>query len=190
MKKSIFFLFLGLLLGLVGCGKEAQMEKTVPICLESVSMNQLFASAERVLREMQFEIDKADQDAGQIITRPLRGGQFFEFWRQDNATAAASAESNLHSIQRIAEVRFDRTANAVCANCRVMVRRLSMPDQPIRGRGGTSGIFTESSRSRQSLQISSEVEGEVDWIYLGEDSALEQRILKKMEKDALGGGPL
>lgn len=182
MKKYVFWIPVGMILVLSGCEKQAQTEETMPICFQAVSMNRLFSEAESVMAGMQFQIDKADRDAGQIITRPLRGAQFFELWRQDNATAADTAEANLQSIQRIAEVRFDQVENSVCVNCRVTVRRLSMPDQPIRGTSGIVDRYTESSGSRQGLQIRPEIEEQIEWIYLGNDPALEQWILRKIEK--------
>ena len=159
----------------------------MPICMESIPMDLLFSSAESVLTGMQFQIDKADRQAGQIITRPLRRGQFFEIWRQDNATGADVAESNLHSLQRIAEVRFDSEGSLVCTNCRVYVRRLSMPGQPIRGTRSTSYLFTDRSGSWQSLQIAPDIEEQAEWIYLGNDPDLEQAILRKIEK-SIGRG--
>jgi hypothetical protein len=122
------------------------------------------------------------RQAGQIITRPLRGGQFFEVWRQDNATAADAAESNLHSLQRSAEVRFGKMDSQVCVNCRVLVQRLSLPDQPIQGMGRASGQFTESSRREQRLQVSEKITDQAEWIYMGTDPALEELILRKIER--------
>lgn len=188
MKKYMGLLLIGLAAGLTGCEKQAQVEETLPICLESVSMNQLFTAAESVLTGMHFQIDKSDRQAGQIITRPLRGGQVFEFWRQDNATAADTAEASMQSIQRIAEIRFDQVENSVCANCQVTVRRLSMPDQPIRGSSGIYDLYTESTGRGQGLQMKPEVEQQMEWISLGNDPGLEKLILQKIVKKISRGG--
>ena len=136
MKKRMFCMLGVLAVVLAGCGQEAQVEQTQPICVGAVSTEYLFSTTLGVLKGMQFQIDKADLEARQIITRPLRGGQFFEVWRQDNASGAAGAESNLHSTQRIAEVRFDQSGDLACANCRVIVRRLSMPESSVTGNSG------------------------------------------------------
>lgn len=186
MRKCIFWVPVGLLVFWSGCHKQNQVEeqKTMPICLDSAAMDQVFTSAESALTGMQFQIEKSDPQAGQIITRPLRGGQFFEFWRQDNATAAEAAESNLHSLQRTAEVRFEKIGNQICVNCRVLVHRLSLPDQPIRGMGRVSGLFTKSSRREQRLTISKPAAEQAEWIHIGTDPALEERILKKIEQAA------
>ncbi len=186
MKKCVFLIPVGLMVFWAGCHKQAQVEeqKTMPVCLDAVSMDQVFTSAESVLTGMQFQIEKLDRQAGQIITRPLRGGQFFELWRQDNATAADAAESNLHSLQRSAEVRFGKMDSQVCVNCRVLVQRLSLPDQPILGMGRASGQFTESSRREQRLQVSEKITDQAEWIYMGTDPALEELILRKIERAA------
>ena len=187
MKKCMLMILVGLIGFCLGCEKQVQMEETMPVCIDSDSMDHLFSAAESVLTGMQFQIDKSDRQARQIITRPLRGGQFFEFWRSDNATGADVAESSLHSIQRIAEVRFDWADGMACANCRVYVRRLSMPDQPI-GAGDASAMFTESSSHLQTLQLQPGVEEQIEWIHFGNDPALEQVILQKIQKAAQRGG--
>ena len=188
MKKWIFLMAIGSVVFSLGCEKQMQLEETMPICLNSVSMDHLFAAAESVLEEMQFQIDKADRETGQIITRPLRGGQFFELWRQDNTTATDTLESSIQSLQRIAEIRFDWTDNMACANCRVYVQRLSVPEQPLAGTSMRSSMLTNSSGTLQRLRMNPQIEEQVEWIYLGDDPALEQVILKKVQRAVSRGG--
>jgi len=59
-----------------------------------------------VLGESYFPIDRRDRREGIIQTEPIVGKSFFEFWRKDGATPAATAESSLHTIYRIATVRI------------------------------------------------------------------------------------
>ena len=58
-----------------------------------------------VLTRMHFVIEKLDAEQGLVRTRPLRGAQFFEMWRSDNASTFAWEESNLQSIRRAVELR-------------------------------------------------------------------------------------
>lgn len=188
MKRHWLWMGIGLAVFGGGCGQSRQLDRTGPICLESVSKEAVFSAAERALAGMQFAIEKSDIQAGQIITFPLRGGQFFEFWRGDNASLADTAEASLHSLQRIAEVRIEAEGDEVCVNCRVLVRRLSVPERPVEGTARAGGIFTEGGIRRQSLQMRQPVLAEAEWVSLGTDPALEAKILRSIEKRVLGGG--
>lgn len=183
------WIFLGFVLALpAGCASTKQREQTEPICLESVSMDQVFSAAEQILTRMQFAIEKSDIQAGRIITYPLRGAQFFEFWRGDNAGLSDTAEASIQSLQRIAEIRMEAEGNRVCANCRVLVRRLSVPDRPLEGMSRAGGFITDSGTRRQSLQMRQEVLAEAEWIDLGTDPRLEKKILRSIEKEVSRGG--
>jgi hypothetical protein len=50
--------------------------------------------------------------------------------------------------------------------------------------GRVSGLFTESSRREQRLTISKPAAEQAEWIQIGTDPALEERILKKIEQAA------
>lgn len=139
--------------------------------------------AQEVLLSMHFEIEKYDTDAGYIRTRPLSGAQFFEIWRQDNATAASAAQANLHSLRRIVELECTQEQKTTCLQCRVRVLRLSIPEQPIAGSRQMAGIYTESSSHYQTLEIGGDKDAQIEWIEVGSDRDLEQKILEKIQQD-------
>lgn len=167
-----------------GCGSSAQQTmESEPVCM-SANTEVGMDAAQKVITGMFFQIEKFDVDQGYIRTWPLSGAQFFELWRQDNASASSFAEANLHSLRRTVEIEFTRDGSQVCMNCMVYVQRLSVPEQPIQGKTRLSGIYTQSDRSHQSLQLDSS-EMSVEWIDLGRDAELEQRIMNKTAKAVL-----
>ena len=89
---------LAALTALAGCGSQQQVLAPEPLVVTSFSKAQAVAVTENVLLDMHFSIEKADGEAGYVKTRPLRGGQFFEVWRSDNASEYQYAQSNPHSI--------------------------------------------------------------------------------------------
>ena len=127
----------GLLLS--GCAKKQLAEPGNPLCVNSVE-KEAMVSAEKLLTGMHFEIEKYDVGNGYIKTRPLRGAQFFEFWRKDNASAADAEMANLHSIQRQVELSFEKGDAGLCITCIATVSRLSMPEKQITGISQEAGL--------------------------------------------------
>ena len=175
--KNGFLLVAGVLAALAGGCTRVQMVQAQPVCVEAVSQDKLMQACEKMLVRMQFQIEKYDEENGVIRTQPLRGKQFFEFWRSDNAGSFNSAESNLHSLQRTTELTFETQSSRVCVTCVVKTQRLSMPEEPIRGYSGNSSLYT----GRQRLELKERQQGEIRWADLGHDEALEQKILAKIQ---------
>ncbi len=187
MKKG-FLLVLGILAaGLAGCGK-TQMMQAQPVCLEAISQDKLMQVVEKMLISMQFQIEKYDVENGVIRTQPLRGGQFFEPWRSDNAGRFNTAEANLQSIQRTAELTFQPQPTGVCMQCAVNTQRLSLPEEPIRSFTSSPALYTASSQSKQALDVKDQRQEQMRWIDLGRDESLEQKIISRVQEAIKKGG--
>ena len=187
-KECVYLITVVVLFGLAGCGNENQVAVNGPICLQTADKGRIMEIAEDVLMRMNFVIEKYDAETGFIKTRPLRGGQIFEFWRRDNADAAAAAEANLHSIRRTVQLNISESGHQLCAKCDVGIQRLSLPEKEIFGTARLVGTFTgsnkrrSSSKIRQRLTLNPEREAGMAWIDLGSDAALERKILTLIEK--------
>jgi hypothetical protein len=83
---------------------------------------------------------------------------------------------------------MEAEGNQICVNCRVLVRRLSVPDRPIEGISRAGGTFTDGGTRRQSLQLREQVLSEAEWVSLGTDPELEAKILRLIEKTVMRGG--
>jgi len=170
---------------LAGCGGK---EKPVPIsqiCTETVNVDSAMLAAEDVLLRMQFEISKADAESGYILTKPLRGGQFFEFWRKDNIGSANKLQSNLHTIRRTAQIRILEKQGSVCFTCDVQKYRLSIPEHQVSSTSQAYAMHSKSKQSRQSLKLYPEQEQKMAWIDLGSDEKLAGEILKRIQKKTI-----
>lgn len=180
MKKGILLIWV--VFAVTGCQKTSQIEAVSPLCTEGVSVEEFMQAAEKELYRIGFELEKYDVADGILITRPLRGGQFFEFWRGDNASGQGFAESNMHSIRRIVQLRFLPDTEGVCMECRTQVQRLSMDADVVQGGNSLAGQFTESNERQQRLGVKQESQNATTWIELGSDAALERKILTRIEK--------
>jgi hypothetical protein len=182
MINRVVLLAFGVLLvfGVFGCSSEVFVEPVepgVPICLQSASQADLMAICEDVLVRMHFEIEKYDVEKGYVKTWPLRGAQFFEFWRSDNAGKDNGVISNLHSALRTVELQITGSQGQFCVECKSRLRRLSIPESELTSTGVSAGIFTGGSTRFQKLRP---VSDDLDWIEMGSDTALEQRILGRI----------
>lgn len=137
-------------------------------------------TAQEVLRQMAFEIEKVDPDAGYLRTRPLRAGQFFEVWRQDNASWHTYARANLDTLRRIVEIQVKQDNQIECA---VMLEKLYIPAVALRGATQYGHLYTRSSSSSiLSLALDPQLVQNAEWISLGQDEPLQQRILQRIQK--------
>jgi hypothetical protein len=180
--KNGFLLIMGVLAALAGGCTRVKMVQAQPVCIEAVSQDKLMRACEKMLVSMQFQIEKYDEESGAIRTRPLRGKQFFEFWRSDNASGFDAVESNLQSLQRTAELTIETQSSRVCVTCVINTRRLSLSEEPIKSYYEAAGLYTGSGASRQRLDVKKERLEEMRWIDLGRDEALEQKMLTKIQR--------
>ena len=184
MKKimTILFLMTGCIL-FSGCGSEQQAIFDDPISLLNTPTDQAMEIAQAVLLKMYFDIEKYDTDARYIRTRPLSGAQFFEVWRQDNASAVSAVQANLYSLRRIVELNFTPQNTTTYVRCHVQVLRLSIPERPIEGASRMGGAYTESSSRYQTLEVDYDKQAQIEWIDVGPDHDLQQKILKRIQKE-------
>lgn len=183
MKRAevLFIVLIVVFLFLVGCAGPKQVKEIERICLSGLSKSKAVEVSEEVLRDMNFMVAKADPNLGYVLSRPLAGGQFFEFWRKDNVDSFNAAEANLHSIRRTVELNVNEEYEKLCINCRVKVERLSL-SEPVESDIGIKYDRITGQRIRTSL-LKLELEGvQKEWIELGEDKKLATEILQRIEK--------
>ena len=162
-----------------GCGSKQRCETVKKLRFPKSDKEQIMKTTEDVLSRMHFSIAKSDVESGYIRTRPLRGGQWFEFWRKDNVGAENSTEANLHTIRRIVELSINSENEELCVNCNVKVQRLSMVNaEPTRVSEEYEIFLGKSTRlKKRELDLM-----EKSWIELGEDEKLSTKILRQIEK--------
>jgi hypothetical protein len=180
--KSSLFTACAALLFLAGCAEPYRNETVEQICPAGIDKQQAMQIAEDVLGKLRFTIAKSDANLGVIKTRPLAGAQFFEFWRKDNVGSFNSAEANLHSIRRIAELNINQQDTQLCIRCNVNTQRLHLPGQELRSRSRAYDMFSQSSSSKQTLILNPGQKQGMAWVDLGNDTKLATVILKRIEK--------
>jgi hypothetical protein len=165
-----------------GCQTEQPFEAKKRVCREDIKKSELMRVAKDVLSEMYFDIEKADIEHGVIKTKPLPGAQFFEVWRSDNIGEYNTAEANLHSIVRTAQLTFSRNNNQLCVECIVKIHRLSLPEEEVNSTARAYCLFFENTGSLQKLKLSGRQMEQMAWLDMGRDERLETEIINRIEK--------
>lgn len=167
----------------LGCaGQKQAYEATEPLRLEGVSRDEVMRAAEDTLGEMHFAIAKLDAEQGILRTEPLRGAQFFEFWRSDNVGLHDTAEANLHAIRRTVELQITQEQGLASIDCRVQVQRLSLPENEAASVSQAYLMHSASMPRMQRLQLTPQQRQGMAWIDMGQDPALAAMILERLEK--------
>lgn len=169
-----------------GCAEEQRFTKVEQICTADKGKAEAMRAAEDVLVQMHFGIEKSDAESGYIRSRPLAGGQFFEFWRSDNVGAFNWSEANLHTIRRTVELEIRQAGEELCIGCDVNVQRLKLPERDVSSSTQAYGMFSDSDRRTQRLELNAEQQRGMAWIDLGRDGELETEILKRVEERLKG----
>lgn len=177
----------------LGCASQpAGPERVQAVCPVGTTTAQAINAAHDVLAGMHFPIEKLDADQGILRTRPLRAGQFFEFWQDDNVGAFNTAEANVQSIRRIVEIRVkpqaedasssQSTASGLSIECDVQVQRLALPGNEAASMSQAYRIHTRSQPNVQILDVTPQQRKGMAWIDLGPDPQLAAEIVTRIER--------
>jgi hypothetical protein len=185
LKQVVLWTLFTLVCLFYGCAQKQQI-KPEPICLANQDLASAMKQSELVLLKLKFTVEKADISSGIMRTKPLPGSQFFEIWKPDNRDGYSMAMSNLHSIQRTAELNFIQRNDLLCIDCNVVIERLSIPEKEIDSSARAYSMFSSGNESMQALNLNPEQEAKMDWINIGQDNKLETVILDKIYKQLTG----
>ena len=178
-----FSFVLVVMMFLLGCAQNpTSVPVPRPIICPGADQAQVLAAAQQAIKSMHFAIDVIDLQAGYIKTLPLSGAQGFELWRSDSVGMFNAVEANLHSIRRIVELRITQHDKSIHLNCAVATQRLNMPNSQVSSSAHAYRIHSDSSRAIQRLKLTPAQERNMEWIDLGPDQRLAQRILDRIRK--------
>jgi hypothetical protein len=182
-------LFIALTGLLAGCQAAPQpMATTRPVSAEQADYDAVWQASLDVLREYDFRVDRQDRRDGIITTYPMTGKSWFEFARQDAATARDAWESSLQTIYRAVEIRVDRDSSGKCRpTVRVLVSRCDRPDLQITNASQAFEMFRLTPRRREVRERRAYGEQvDVRPVPLGEDEKLARKIQADIEKKLTG----
>ncbi len=141
----------------------------------------LWNASIETLRELHFEIDRADRRSGIITTRPMTGSQFFEPWRSELRSLDAVAESSLATLRRTVVVRFSENSGIYQAVPEVSVDRLSRRERRITSSAEFTNAFKRDP-ARGSVESDRGESIPTEYFYpVGADPDLARHIAARLE---------
>ena len=166
-----------------GCSslRKAPPQPPGRVCVPQTDQAQIINAIEDVLRQMHFTIEKADPEQAVVITKPLSGAQFFEFWRPDNRTARSSLLANIHTTRRTVRIGILEKNGQTCIDCLATVQQLSLPQQRDISELSAFSWFS-SGRAIDRLKLSDEQKRAMTRIDIGNDHALAEEILRRIRE--------
>jgi hypothetical protein len=124
---------------------------------------------------------------GRLDTFPAIGSTVFEPWRHDSASPYEKLESTLQSIRREAVVRVSPTQGGYLVDVAVF-KELEDVAQPMHATAGAATFRNDASLTRVVGTVGDQDVHE-DWIRMGRDTALEQRIIAQLLARVGAGQP-
>jgi len=181
-QKSLMLMtvFTGIILA--GCNQPHPPVQPPPQALriDKDLLDDAWDEALEVLREHYFIPDRQDRRAGLIVTYPTNSKQWFEFWRDDAQGGYEVAESSIHNVRRLVEVRFVPAGGQYEIRVCVRVQRKSQPPIQITDSAGTllafrdrAPLMTGETPNRASI---------ISWVGIGEDVKLANYLLRRIER--------
>lgn len=129
--------------------------------------------------EIAQELPISDTEpVGRLDTAPQVGATLLEPWRHDSANGAERLESTLQTIRRQAVVHVSRVDRGYLVEV-IVYKQLEAVARPMMATSDAALLRNDSSLTRVVNPVT-DVPIEENWIPLGRDTALEQRILGQL----------
>ena len=137
----------------------------------------LWNAAEESLRRFGYDLAVRDYRGGRLTTEARPSGQFFEPWRDDVRTAAASLESSLAGVRRTVRIDLERRRGGYAMVPRVLVEREAVGERRVTAADAYRATL---GRGRQRRRSSLGPPPGLGWHPIGRDAALERAIARRV----------
>lgn len=167
-----------------GCAKHTKPIVAQPtMTAQQSQFETAWNASQDVLKDCHWPIARADRRDGLLLTEPMTGKHFFEFWRCDAATRADLAESTVQTIYRQVTVRIEQCPDGYQPRVVVDAWRSDRRGMQSTNAANVMRLFTipgqeQSEQERLPAQdLASAIEGAT---YLGQDEALAQKLAARI----------
>ena len=185
INKKFLSLTLVVLSGLVliGCAEQRGSQGEA-VTRYNASFEKVWEACLASLEEHSFQIDRHDRRFGLIVSKPVAGKQFFEFWRKDTASGYDVLNSSLHTIRRVVTIRIAKQGpTQFQVDIKAHAQRISTSSSQLNSTVeafelmGSQGVHVSPRRSDYLSPRAEPV-----WVDIGREGYLEQAIIKDIAR--------
>jgi len=168
---------------LIGCADKRQPQWD-SVAAANVSFDDVWEACLASLKDRGLGIDRGDRRFGLIVTKPVIGKQFFEFWRKDTADFDDLVNSSFHTIRRTVTITITKPSSMQFqVDVQAQAQRASIPGDQL---DSTAEAF--ELLARQGVPASSSSRDYKHprpkplWVDIGREPALEQAIMRDISR--------
>jgi len=167
-----------LVVAAAGCATVATARFPNPSTFTDTPPARVEAVARQVLLGLRFRPILPEKSRGLIETEPVTGASWFEFWREDTIGPMQVAEASLHTVRRRVTLSVSPEGGGSKVFVRVVKERRFAPGGGPETVGETFNVYETSDTQLMKEDVLAEKD--VEWIEMGRDPLLEQRILQRI----------
>ena len=168
---------------LVGCA-EQRKPRWQAIAVEQASFDHVWTVCLASLQDRGLSVDRQDRRFGLIVSEPVVGKQFFEFWRNDAVSSDDTLTSSLHTVRRIVSIHVvSQGPMQFEVRVEAQAQRVSIPaDQLDNTAEAFEMIRAHGVPAAPSRGDYTRPQAEPIWVDIGREHALEQYILEDITR--------
>ncbi|NIA07389.1 MAG: hypothetical protein GWP14_07120 [Actinobacteria bacterium] len=168
---------------LIGC-TEQRRPRWQAIAVEQASFDDIWTVCLASLKDRGLSVDRQDRRFGLIVSEPVVGKQFFEFWRGDTASSDDLLTSSLHTVRRIVSIHVvSQGPLQFEVRVEAQAQRVSIPsDQLDSTAEAFEMIRAHGVPAAPSRRDYARPQAEPIWVDIGREHALEQYILEDIAR--------
>ena len=165
---------------LIGCTEQRRPTQDTIAVVKQYSFDDVWTVCLTSLEDRGLQVDRQDRRFGLIVSEPIVGKQFFEFWRGDAVTSDDTLTSSLHTVRRIVSIQVvSQGPMNFEVSVQAKAQRVSIPADQL---DNTAEAFEMLRRhgvpASPSRRDYARPRSEPVWVDIGREHALEQYILE------------
>jgi hypothetical protein len=135
-----------------------------------------FEACQRAARDKSFVVERADARMGVVLTEPLTASQWFEPWKQDNATAGDVGRASIATYRKTVRFEISKLPDGkFMVMPKVLVERQTVVGRRVSGVVGAN-TFTAIDQSSLTAQTAQGAAPATYWYATGRDYDLEVKL--------------
>ena len=169
---------------LIGCTEQRRDTQEVVAVVEQFSFDDVWTACLASLEDRGLTVDRQDRRFGVIVSEPVVGKQFFEFWRSDAVTSDDTLTSSLHTIRRTVSIHVvSQGPRQFEVSVEAQAQRASVPaDQLDNAAEAFEMLRTYGVPASPTRRDYVRPQTESVWVDIGREQALERYILEDIAR--------